>query len=275
MIDANKCRRDGICADQCPSRAIVYQGPGTLPYQSEQAWSCCLHCGHCVAACPQGAFSLNDMTPDMCPPVDKELLPAALQVAHLFMTRRSIRNFKQQPVSKELIEKLIGVANYAPSGHNVRPVHWLVLYDTDVVRRLSALVIEWMRKTLDTDPELARQLGMRNVISTWEAGYDRISRRAPHMILAHGPKAVSQSRPACTIALSYLEQIAYAEGLGACWAGFFATAAHSYEPLKRQLDLPQGHQCFGAMLLGYPQYQYYRIPTRSAPPIRWIEHDVN
>ena len=35
------------------------------------------------------------------------------------------------------------------------------------------------------------------------------------------------------------------------------------------LALPAGHQCFGAMMVGYPQHRYHRLPTRKTPNITW------
>jgi hypothetical protein len=35
------------------------------------------------------------------------------------------------------------------------------------------------------------------------------------------------------------------------------------------MDLPQGHKCFGAVMLGYPKYKYIRIPMRSVPIVTW------
>jgi hypothetical protein len=37
------------------------------------------------------------------------------------------------------------------------------------------------------------------------------------------------------------------------------------------MALPEGHQCFGAVMLGYPQYKYDRIPKRKAPQVTWCK----
>lgn len=270
IVNPEKCKGDGICADQCPTRVICFNGKGTFPQPAANAKAVCLDCGHCVAVCPQGALSLKTMSAGRCKTVKKELLPSADQVQHFLESRRSIRNFKEMPVGKETINKILDIANYAPSGHNTRPVNWLVIYDRQEVKRLAAMVIDWMRSMLQENPQIARQLSMDNVITTWESGYDRITRSAPHIIIAHGMKKLVTAQPASTIALSYLELAAYSLGLGACWAGFFGTAAAAYAPLKNELNLPEGHHCFGAMLIGFPKYQYHRIPLREAPKITWL-----
>jgi len=45
----------------------------------------------------------------------------------IFRYRRSIRNYKTKAVEKEKIEKLIDMASYAPSGHNMQPVNWQIM----------------------------------------------------------------------------------------------------------------------------------------------------
>ena len=75
--------------------------------------------------------------------------------------------------------------------------------------------------------------------------------------------------PAPFIALTYLELAATSMGLGCCWAGYFNAAAASFPPLIEALALPEGHQSYGAMMIGFPQYQYQRLPARNEPAITW------
>ncbi|MCL6638110.1 MAG: nitroreductase family protein [Firmicutes bacterium] len=269
LIDSEKCRRDGICARDCPMGIIRFNGPDALPSAVHGAAEVCINCGHCVAVCPHGALSLRGMKAEECSPLRKELLPTPEQAAHFLTSRRSIRQYKARPVTREILSRLIEVAGYAPSGHNIRPVNWLVIEDGAEVKRLAGLVIDWMRLMIKEKPELAGPLHMDKVVSFWEKGVDRICRGAPHVILAHAPASLRVAQPSCTIALTYLELAAYSMGLGACWAGFFAAAAAAYPPLTRELGLPEGHQCFGAMMVGYPAVQYHRIPLRKKPAITW------
>ena len=51
-------------------------------------------------------------------------------------TRRSIRDFSDEPFDFELVRNSIAVANSAPSGANIQPWHFVVVTDTDVKRRI-------------------------------------------------------------------------------------------------------------------------------------------
>ena len=47
-------------------------------------------------------------------------------------------------------------------------------------------------------------------------------------------------------------------------------AAVNYAPLQKALDIPEGNRPYGAMMLGYPEYKYSRIPLRKEPDVRWL-----
>ena len=268
-INNTKCKRDGICAEECPMGIIVFRGGDALPSPVPGADKLCINCGHCVAVCPHGAFSLEVMNTEDCLPVQSELLPGPEQVKHFLASRRSIRTYKKQPVERAVLAKLIDTARYAPSGHNMQPVHWMVIEDPNEVKGLSALVVDWMRFVIKERPEFAQALHMDRVVGSWEKGEDRITRGAPHVVVAYGLENLPIAQSACTIALTYLELATYSLGLGACWAGYFSVAAAFYPPMAQALALPEGHQCYGAMMIGYPKHRYHRVPTRKEPAVTW------
>jgi nitroreductase len=72
-----------------------------------------------------------------------------------------------------------------------------------------------------------------------------------------------------SIALSYLELAASAGGLGTCWLGLIVRALKVSKPLQSLIGLPEGHTHFYAMVLGYPQLKYYRLPERKPAKIIW------
>jgi len=88
-------------------------------------------------------------------------------------------------------------------------------------------------------------------------------------LVTHAPKKEQSAPSACTLALSYFELAAPSLGLGACWAGFFYAASNVWPPMQQALALPEGHASFGAMMVGYPEYAYHRLPLRSEPLITW------
>ncbi len=267
-VDQDKCNKDGICAAECPLKIIDMKATG-MPAPVSGADTLCINCGHCVAVCPAGALSHRYLKPEDCLPLNKEWMLSPEQVEHFLRCRRSIRNYKKQPVDRAVIERLIHIARYAPSGHNRQPVKWQVIYEADDVRRLSGLVIDWMRFMIDKQPGIAAMMHFDLVVGAWALGVDTVSRGAPHLVLVNAEAADISAQSACTIAMTCFELAVMAFGLGACWNGFFNAAAMQWKPLKEALGLEKGQVNFGAMMLGYPKFKYHRMPERNAPEIRW------
>jgi hypothetical protein len=46
-------------------------------------------------------------------------------------------------------------------------------------------------------------------------------------------------------------------------------AAATFPPMQQALGLAENHQCFGAMMIGYPRFSYKRLPLRNKPEITW------
>ena len=268
-IDQKKCKRDGMCAKECPSQIIVLSDKDTFPTLLENGEESCINCGHCVAVCPHGAFILNTMPLAECPSIQKNLIPDAGQIKQLLTARRSIRFYKNRVVAHDLLEDLIDTARYAPTGSNKQQVQWTVFENPTEVNHLASMVIDWARLMLPLMPDESMVKKMERRIAAWDKGTDSILRGAPHLIAVHSPADLPFVEADCVIALSYLELYAYAKGLGTCWAGYLTAAANFHEPLAQALGLPRGHKCFGAVMLGYPQYKYTRIPKRNAPVVTW------
>lgn len=267
VVDTSKCKKDHICVAVCPL-GIIDDVDG-VPTPTNNAKELCIRCGHCVAACPTGALSHTVMTPEQCTPINRNLSLKAEQAEQFLRGRRSIRVYRDDPVDRAVLTRIIETASAAPSGHNTQPVEWLIVHDTSEVRRLTGLVIDWMRFMIQKKPDYAKELSLQLVVDKWEKGIDGVCRSAPHLVLTHAHKNNMMAQPACTIALAYLELAAQANGLGACWAGYFDIATRFWPPLQKELGLPADHTSYGTMMVGYPKYKYYRIPLREKTRISW------
>lgn len=267
-VDQRKCSRDGICAAVCPMRLIELKDGG-FPSPIDGAGDLCINCGHCLAACPQGCLIHREIAMADCPPVRQDLILTPEHCEHFLRNRRSIRNYRDKPVPRSEIERLIRVARHAPSGHNSQCAEWLVLDNRDELRKLAGIVADWMEWMLANLREMALSFHMDRTLLRWNRGEDVILRGTPALIVTHAAEANRLAPSTCTIALTYLELAATSMGLGSCWAGWFNAAASTFPPMKEALALPAGHLSFGAMMLGYPEYAYHRLPARKDPPITW------
>lgn len=267
-IDPTRCKRDGECVAECPLGLLQRKNAKETPEETPDAAELCINCGHCVAVCPEAALSTAYLRPEGCAPQRKDKIHPE-EAQEFLKSRRSIRAYKSTPVRRELIEELLSVASYAPSGHNAQAVEWLVYSSRHDVDALASLVIDWMKTLATEQPDLSAAMGISRIIAAWDNGEDRILRKAPALVCAHINTNARAGESACVISLTYLELAAYASGLGACWAGYFTAAAAVFPPLQAKLNLPEDHSLYGALMLGYPRYTFKRVPPRKTPQITW------
>ncbi len=257
-IDAKKCKKDGLCIAECPL-SLFSEGTDGVPVVVEGGVDVCINCGHCVTICPGAAITVNGISALDCEQLDRELTVSADQAIQLFKSRRSIRSYKGEAVARETLETLLDMARWAPTARNVQPVNWIVIEKQEEVARLSSMVID----------RLQEKNLLPDIVTAHLAGQDMINRGAPCLVIAHASSEGFKPAVDCSIALTSIEAAAGAFGLGACWAGFFMSAATEYQPILDYLDLPQGHNVYGALMLGYPKVRYYRIPPREPAKVTW------
>jgi nitroreductase/NAD-dependent dihydropyrimidine dehydrogenase PreA subunit len=268
-INKELCNQDGICIRECPARVLIMDEQEEFPVPIPEFKEYCIRCGHCVAVCPKGALRLDWLEPENCPSINKSLVVTPEQAEQFLMGRRSIRTFKDKTVSREILEKLLEVACAAPSAKNKQPWYWTVVQDPKEVQKLAGLVVEWMEEFLVTSPEDERAIGYRRVVDAWKAGIDRVCRQAPHLIIVHAESDWAFGPEDSALALSLLDLYATTLGLGVCWGGFVYKTVNLYPPLFKALGLPENHLAYGAAMVGYPKFQYQRIPVRNRPQATW------
>ena len=257
-VEQEKCQRDGICATICPLELIHQEGEG-FPEPTADADQLCISCGHCVAVCPTGALSLSRMRMKDCLPVRDDLRVSAEALEQFLKVRRSIRFFKEEPVPREILERVIDATRWAPSAINIQPVRWLVVEKPADVRHLAGLVAEWLRK----------ETFAPRYIAAWDRGKDVILRGAPHLVAAYASSGHFWAPVDCAIAVTYLELAAQAHGLGTCWSGLLARAAALFAPIAEFLRLGKDQRINGAVMIGYPKCRYHRIPVRNRAMVTW------
>lgn len=268
-IDKTKCKRDGLCAADCPTAIIHLKDKKSYPELVPGGDQMCLRCGHCVAVCPHGALSHAEVPLVDCPPIRKEAVVSHEQAVQFLRSRRSTRFFKDKPVTRATFQKLIDIARYAPTASNAQLVEWIVINDRDRVHDLAEKTIAWMRSVLEKDPQPASAPYMPMLVAAWDFGIDAVLRKAPAVVVAMAPRQDPNGMVDLTLALSYLELAAPSLGLGTCWAGLLQGALLSNRALGAEVGIPDGFPHHYPMMIGYAKARYYRLPERKKPKIAW------
>ncbi len=67
---------------------------------------------------------------------EKEMIAKSEQFKSDMQRRRTVRNFSDRPVPKEIIENAIKAAGTAPNGANKQPWHFVVISDPEMKRKI-------------------------------------------------------------------------------------------------------------------------------------------
>lgn len=276
IIDESKCTGCMLCAKVC---FINYEsGDGGKPRTLETPLLCAA-CGHCVAVCPTGAITHPSVAAGECESLDEANRPTYEQFMGFLRMRRSRREFKDQEVPREVIDKLLDAAVQAPNGLNRKNVHYIVITDRAVLKQLSDMVIEQTRKLCwllrkpvgrfmfkTLQPRMYRELEffiplMEQISDGRYSGMDLVSYNSPCAILVHTTKDDMCGAEDSVYAAANIQYAAETLGLGTCCIGFITGPVNADKNLKRLVGLPPDHKVQTSLVVGYPQFRY----TKSAP----------
>ena len=268
IIDAEKCKQDGICADVCPTK-FIKGSVGVLP-AGRDGRGMCIACGQCMAFCPHEAIKVARFANEPVLRFDKKDLPSPESVEILCKTRRSIRVFKEKAVPTNLVQSLIASASYAPTAKNQRFLRQIVLHDTKRLNEFGELLVNCLEHNLQDNTQNLALDEAKSLVRGWRAGKDPILRHAPHLILTVVPVSWAWRAVDASIFLSYFEILAHTHGVGACWAGYVTKATKAFPELRQFLGLKEDEEVCGGQLFGYSKYKVQAIPPRPAYEHVWL-----
>ena len=260
-IDEHKCNKDSLCILECPFNLLAEDEDG-VPVMIAGGEENCLRCGHCLAVCPTGAITLENIAPTTCEIAENPEHIGIDAMERLLKNRRSVRMYKNKPIPRAEVGRLMDMVRWAPTAKNLQPVHWTLVDTRETITKMAGMTVDWLRNN-QLYPE---------IVTAWqERGEDMILRSAPLLVICHAHKEALNPPVDCAIAATSLELAASAMGIGGCWAGFFMRAANMHAPLANFLDLPDNHSVHAALMLGYPKFTYQRVPARQAEKTRWLD----
>jgi F420 biosynthesis protein FbiB-like protein len=177
-------------------------------------------------------------------------------VEDLIRERRSIRQFRDTPVVREVVADMLRAALWAPSPHNSQPWRFTALFEWEDKHRLAEDMAKQLRAELvadGLDPDVVEKHVSRS--------YARIS-RAPVVLLCslvhEGLVRYPDARrdglewqmavQSVGAVLQTLFLLASSRGLGTCWM-----AAPMYCPdiVRAAVGLPNSHHPQALVLMGY------------------------
>lgn len=285
-IHQELCNRCRMCVKRCPL-CFSDRGDQIIAKADE---TCCNLCGHCVALCAPGAITHLRMDMGNFPPLTKEPLLAADDFLRLVRERRSYRSFRDRPVPREDIEKLLEMVRYCPTGSNMQSVQVKVITRKERIEEISRATVDYfqdlilrVRKKVEQleaeGKEVPQALAERKAFvdryarlaQARELGLDPILHGAPLVMIFHSPPNPSTPQEDCLIAAQTVVLGAMTLGLGSCYIGLVIKAAHDSPSVLTSLELPGGHTPYCLLVLGYPKWKFHRAVDRKPLQVQWDE----
>ena len=289
--DTDLCGKCGLCAMACPVAIFVQEEKGTFPRIDVAGLARCQSCGHCVAICPRGAVSHGDFPEGTVTAIRSEVVPTYDQVRELVRSRRSKRTFKDKPVEREVLEKVLDVARFGPSGHNEQSTEFVVIQDKEMIQEITALTAKGLaRMAMPFRYSIGRMmmslmLGRRGaayvaelapeldgLVDLYDSGTDIILHEPPVLVLFCADSVGGTfAGTNANIALHNAALAAEALGLGCFYTGFVVHVSERDDSIARLVGLPETHKIYGALAMGYPRLKYKKWPERNPAKVTWLE----
>jgi len=183
------------------------------------------------------------------------------QILETIKSRRSIRQFKTEPLKETDLAAIIEAGCYAPSAMNGQSWHFTVVRNQELLDRMSVQVRD-LYKDIDS-PRIKERLKDPN----WQAFY-----RAPAMVVVSGQREAKFHQTDCAAATQNMLLAAASLGIGSCWIGIIAQLLDSPqgEKFARELKIQEGYKPLYAVALGYPDGEPPQAAPRKEDAVRYI-----
>lgn len=167
------------------------------------------------------------------------------------ITRRSTRNYKEDPVETEKINKIIEAGRRAPSGGNNQTNHFLVIQDRAVLDKLIALV-ETAFSKMEAEEDM--YISLKHSIAAAKKGGYVFCYNAPLLIVVANQKNYGNNMADCACAIENMMVAANALDLGSCWINQLKWLNEEPEILEylQSLGMKEGERVYGSVIIGYP-----------------------
>ncbi|MEJ2279925.1 MAG: nitroreductase family protein, partial [Candidatus Lokiarchaeota archaeon] len=170
-IDYDRCNVCEICVLECPRRfkrdedKIVF----------DDATGTCIHCGHCISACPQEAILFKGFgeEPYIFQGIDDlaDYIPYE-KLYNFLRANRSVRRYKKRLVPTELINNVIAVMEYAPTGANIRAEKFAVVSNIELLKALSEAVMEELLRNQATRSMYEESFQIKSKLYEYQIYFD-------------------------------------------------------------------------------------------------------
>ncbi len=286
-INLEKCTKCGACIAECPLRLYYFREDVLFIRRSSEML--CMECGHCVAVCPVNVINLQRFPTEEIKILSKDdKVPTYNELVDLIKIRRSVRQFKKEPVSDDLWKKLIEAGRFAPTGHNDQLIHFTVVRDRALLDKISEEITKNFVNLAEIYKNPSRRdefkslvpkkylkiakialIGLKDMLKGIARG-EEFWRWNGELLILHAPKKTTSLEQDCSLAAGNIMLAATILGLGTCSLGLMTAALTIFDSVANLINLPKKHVVGYALAVGIPKVKYYRTPPRQTAKVSWF-----
>jgi len=280
-VDTETCLGDGICAEICPEDILemVKEKAATV----EERADACIQCGQCVAVCPTESLEMPKLPMEDFHRLDK--MPFGYDEFFDFLRlRRSVRVFKDKPVERGVIEKILEAAATAPMGF---PPHTTEVIVIDNKEELDFLLKEFVEDYEFlvkgfSNPFIRTMIRLQagaedfhtlkhhildvarhaNEVYHDHDG-DNYMRGAPVLMMFHGNRWTMSYEENAHLVCHHSMLAALSLGLGSTIIGLIPPVVDRSKLLRERYAIPKDNKVCTSLVLGYPKYKYRQSIRRD------------
>ncbi len=291
FIKEQRCNNCGLCAEVCKDFTLIME-EGKVKVSKTPLFGC-IACGQCAAICPHDAISIAGRTLHSNDIVDlppKKVRATYASLYDLLISRRSVRDFRDEEVPQNLIGKILDAAVTAPMGIPPSDVGVLVFKGKEKVRAFSFDFISGLSRMKVYFSSVMLSL-MRPFMSKADYSlsksflvplidfFERSKKENRNYLLYDAPLAMyfynSGYCDPCDpyIPATYAMIAAHSLGLGSCMIGSIAPFLKYMKKLKAKYSMPAGSKDGIFLIFGYPKYKYQKAIKRSFAKVTYVNCD--
>jgi nitroreductase len=189
-----------------------------------------------------------------------------MELSEAIKGRRSVRRFRPDPVPRDVIERILELAQWAPSAMNRQDWRFIVVEGEkkEALLKITATAFEYFRPILEKNfPDKPKVIDASKRFFETYGG-------APVVIVAYGGHfATGKEDPySVSLAVQNLLLAVHNEGLGAVWAD---AAAFYKEKEINELMAMEGRKLITLIPIGYPD-ETPRAAPRQEGRVRWVQN---
>jgi len=301
-VDPEKCTQCGLCIENCPFLCWE-KDADDIPKMKEGNVGC-FSCFNCMVACPVDAVEIVDTWhvdggiydhgwPEQKLPLEPRDAEGNISewnvVERTVLERRSVRNYKDEPVSDHMINRILEAGRFAPSAGNNQNWKFTVVTEKGFLNELEQsahAVWSSVHAQYNDDAQVVglwQALGgeamppggvePRGLIRGLNVLVDKglpVFLDAPCVIFIGGNDNMFGPDLQVGIAGQNMNLVANSLGLGMCWSGFASIATELNPEMKQKLGFDDGWRIVTTLCIGHPEFKQKGLVKRQYRPVTWF-----